>query len=153
MKALELQDRIVLEVFGKEECTPSYVAELLRQVADQIEFDGRKGGSYDDEYIGEPDKAEPYNILWERENREFGGFRMGNRSLISDAYYCTKEFFDVCTLSREDIEQQGFDASKLDADDMQRIANKQGDLINDCCDYWTALTAACEYWNVPRKEA
>jgi len=152
MKVLELKDRIVLEVFGKEECTPSYVAELLRQVADQIELDGRKGGSYDDEYIGEPDKAEPYNILWERENREFGGFRMGERSLISDAYYGTKEFFEVCSLSKEDIEQQGFDAGGLDADDMQRIASKQGDLIADCCDYWNALTAACEYWNVPRKE-
>lgn len=152
MEELKLTDRVVLEVFGKEECTRAYLAELLRQIADQIEFDGRKGGFYDDEYIGEPDSAEPYNILWERENMVFGGMRMGNRSLISDAYYGEKEFFEVCSVSKEDIEQAGFDSSKLSEEDMQRIASKQGDLITDCCDYWTALEGACEYWEVPTKE-
>lgn len=152
MGKVKLQDRIVLEVFGKEECTPAYVAELLRQIADQIEFDCRKGGSYDDEYIGEPDRAEPYDILWERECPNYGGFRIGNRSLIRDAYYGAKEFFEVCALSKEDIEQAGFDAGKLSEEDMQRIASKQGDLILDCCDYWTALEGACEYWEIPRKD-
>ena len=142
----------MLEVFGKEECTPAYVAELLRQVADQIELDGRKGGSYDDEYIGEPDSAEPYNILWERENMVFGGMRMGNRSLIRDAYYGAKEYFEVCSVSKEDIEHAGFDASKLTAEDMEHIATKAGDLILEGCDYWTGVVEAARYWNVPTKE-
>lgn len=63
-----------------------------------------------------------------------------------------RDYFNVSFVAREDIELAGFDASKLDADDMQRIASKMGDLICDCCDYWNALEAACDYWEIPRKE-
>jgi hypothetical protein len=147
-----LQDRVVLEVFGKEECTPAYVAELLRQVADQIELDGRRGGSYDDEYIGEPDKEEPYDIYWEHECKEYGGLRMGYRSLIRDAYYGAKQTFEVCCVEREDLENRDFDTSKLTNEDMERIAAKAGDLILEGCDYWTGVVEAARYWNVPIKE-
>lgn len=152
MEKLRLQDRIVLEVFGKKECTPAYVAELLRQIADQIEFDGRNGGSYDDEYIGEPDKSEPYDILWERECTAYG-FRMGDKSLIGMHYYGSekKDEFPVITLMREDLEQKGFDTSNLGDEWMEKIASKVGDILLDS-DYWDHLVWAAEYYKVPRKE-
>lgn len=144
MKELRLIERVVLEIKDAEveEATPNYVAGVLRRVADMIEA-GKKGDAY------MPDLG--VEVLWEHESKMYGGFPMGNRSLISDAYYGAKQYYEVCSLSKEDIEQQGFDASKLTAEDMQRIASKQGDLICDCCDYWTALDGACEYWDVPRK--
>lgn len=141
MKDFQLTDRVVVEVHG-EECTLEQMASALRAVAEMIE-QGRKGGEFP---IGNKG-----DLLWERECTNYG-FRMGNRSLIRDAYYGAKEFFEGCSLSKEDIEKAGFDASKLDAEDMEHIASKQGDLISDCCDYWTALEGACEYWDVPRKE-
>lgn len=145
MKELQLIDRVVVEIMDAEvyDCTNEYVASVLRSIADQI-VDGRKGGCYS------PD--ERFEALWEHECPNYGGFRMGNRSLIRDAYYGAKEYFEVCSVSKEDIEQAGFDASKLTAEDMERIASRQGDLIRDCCDYWTALEGACEYWAVPRKD-
>lgn len=143
MKELKLIDRVVVEIKGdgNEELKLSDIAYELRYIADQIE-DGISSG--DEEESGK-------EYMWEHECKHYGGFRMGNRSLICDAYYGAKEYFEVCSVSKEDIEQQGFDASGLDDDDMQRIASKQGDLITDCCDYWTALEGACEYWEVPRK--
>lgn len=63
-----------------------------------------------------------------------------------------EDFFEVCSISKEDIESQGFDSGSLDENDMVRIASKMDDLIRDCCDYWNALDAACEYWDVPTKE-
>lgn len=125
-----------------EECSLEQIAATLRAIAEMIE-QGRKGGEFPIGNAGD--------VLWEHECTDFG-FRMGNRSLISDAYYGAKEFFEVCSVSKEDIEHAGFDSSKLSEEDMQRIASKQGDLILDCCDYWTALEGACEYWEVPRKD-
>lgn len=142
MKELQLTDRVVVEVHG-EECTLEQIASALRAVAEMIE-QGRKGGEFPIGNAGD--------VLWEHECPNYGGLRIGKRSLIRDAYYGAKEFFEVCSVSKEDIEQEGFDASKLTAEDMERIASKQGDLICDCCDYWTALEGACEYWDVPRKE-
>ena len=142
MKQLQLIDRVVVEVHG-EECTLEQMAAALRAVAEMIE-QCRKGGEFP---IGNKG-----DLLWEYECPDNGGFRIGKRSLIRDAYYGAKEFFEVCSVSKEDIEHVGFDASKLHEDDMQRIASKQGDLILDCCDYWTALEGACEYWEIPRKE-
>lgn len=61
-------------------------------------------------------------------------------------------YFAVCCVAREDVEQQGFDSSNLSDEDMERIASKMDDLIREGCDYWNALDAACEYWEIPRKE-
>ena len=150
MKELKLQDRIVIEICGNGdgEYYPDFIEKLLSQIAFRIR-QGDKGGclSFDSEFS--PANTE---VLWEHECPNYGCFRMGNSSLIRDAYYGAKEFFEVCALSKEDIEQAGFDASKLDAEDMERIASRQGDLISDCCDYWTALEGACEYWELPRKD-
>ena len=148
MKELKLKDRIVIEICGNGEYYPEFIEKLLSQIAFQIK-DGHKGGSMSWDSEGNPANIE---VLWERECPNYGGFHMGNRSLIRDTYYGAKEFFDVCSVSKDDIEQAGFDSSKLTAEDMQRIASKQGDLMTDCCDYWTALEGACEYWEIPRKD-
>ena len=146
MKELKLIDRVVVEVMDAvcDDCPNSYVAAKLREVADLIES-CVKGGDLA--------KIENFDqeVLWEHEMKRYGGFKMGTQSLIRDAYYGAKEFFEVCSLSKEDIEAEGFDASELDDDDMARIADKMGDLIHDV-EYCYALRGACEYWNVPRKD-
>lgn len=63
-----------------------------------------------------------------------------------------EDFFEVCSVSIEDIERQGFDTGCFDENDMERIASKMDDLIREGCDYWNALDAACEYWEIPRKD-
>lgn len=141
---MKLTDRIVVEIKGEQAGTypPHFVAEQLRAIADAIET-GTKGNNYTDC---------SHEILWEYECPEYGGFKMGNRSLISDAYYGAKEYFEVCSVSKEDIEKQGFDARALTKEDMERIASKMNDLVCEGCDYWNAVDGACEYWKVPKKD-
>ena len=150
MKELKLIDRVVVEIKGDEgaECMASCIANHLRIVAEQIE-NGMKGDNY---VLERPSNGQKMEVLWERECPNYGGFHMGNRSLICDAYYGAKEYFEVCSVHKDDIEQLGFDSSKLSEEDMLRIASRQGDLMTDCCDYWTALEGACEYWEIPRKD-
>lgn len=143
MNELKLIDRVVVEIKSEGEPCPTDIANQLRLIALEIE-EGCSGRSRS--------YKNGCECLWQHETPEYGGFRMGNRSLICDAYYGAKEYYVVCSLSKDDIEQAGFDSSKLSEEDMQRIASKQGDLITDCCDYWTALEGACEYWEIPRKE-
>lgn len=142
MKELKLIDRVVVEIYGDGDMPLYDLANKLHLIADQIE----------DGIIGNSETEEGVELLWEHECQTIG-FKIGERSLIRDAYYGAKEFFDVCALSKEDIEKAGFDARKLDAYDMERIASRQGELIRDCCDYWTALEGACEYWELPRKDS
>lgn len=141
MKEFQLTDRVVVEVRG-EECSLEQVAATLRAVAEMIE-QGRKGGEFPIGNAGD--------VLWEHECTDYG-FRMGNRSLIGDAYYGTKQTFEVCCVEREDLENRDFDTSKLTNEDMERIANKAGDLILEGCDYWTGVVEAARYWDVPTKE-
>lgn len=141
MKQLQLVDRIVVEIMSSGDITSlSNLSDYLRRIADSID-DCRKGG-----------QTKPYEdteILWERESRDNGGFRMGNRSLIRDAYYGAKQTFEVCCVEREDLENLYFDTSKLSQEDMERIAAKAGDLILEGCDYWTGVEEAALYWEVP----
>lgn len=150
MKDFKLQDRIVIEICGNGdgEYYPEFIEKLLSQIAFRIR-NGNKGGSLS--WDGECNPANT-EVLWEHECPNYGGFHMGNRSLIRDAYYGAKEFFEVCSLSKEDIEQAGFDASKLTAEDMEHIAYEQGELICEGCDYWNGLDEACRQWEVPRKD-
>lgn len=150
MEKLILKDRIVIEINSEsgKEITSQFLYELLGTLAAQI-ADGHKGGSMSWDEKSIPASTE---VLWEHECREFGGFKMGDRSLIRDAYYGAKEFWEVSCVSKEDIEKEGFDASNLTDEDMTRIASHQDDLMKEGCDYWTALDGSCEYWEVPRKE-
>lgn len=142
MKELKLIDRVVVEIKGDDNASIWNVAEQLRRIADMIE-DGIEGGKY---YPNEDTE-----LLWEREHPENGGFRMGNRSLICDAYYGAKQTFEVCCVEREDLENRDFDTSELTNEDMQRIAGKAGDFILEGCDYWTGIVEAARYCGVPIK--
>lgn len=150
MKDLKLQDRIVIEICGNGdgEYYPEFIEKLLSQIAFRIK-DGDKGGSLFWDSECSPANTE---VLWEHECPNYGGFRMGSRSLIRDAYYGAKETFEVCCVEREDLENRDFDTSKLTNEDMERIANKAGDLILEGCDYWTGVVEAARYWDVPTKD-
>lgn len=64
----------------------------------------------------------------------------------------SKESFCISRLSREDLEEKGFDTSNIDDDTMQRIADKLGE---DYCEqlFWISLEIIAEEgFNIPRKE-
>ena len=155
MKELKLIDRVVVEIFAEQGNEFSYqlIAEQLHMIADAIE-EGRKGGNWHDEDLTQLHGVDgvPMEVLWEHESKGYGGFKIGARSLIRDAYYGAKHTFEVCCVEREDLENRDFDTSKLTAEDMERIAAKAGDLILEGCDYWTGVVEAARYWNVPTKE-
>lgn len=79
MKELKLIDRVVVEIKGEgnEELKLSDVAYELRYIADQIE-DGICSGD-------EEESSKEY--MWEYECKRYGGFRMGDKSLIGMHYY------------------------------------------------------------------
>lgn len=143
MERVRLIDRLVVEIRTTDKPCPTDIANQLRLIAMEIE----------DGYVGRNRTYQNGSeCLWQHESPEHGGFRMGDKSIIAENYYGQKEFWEVSVVSKEDIEKQGFDASKLTDEDMTRIASKQDDLMKEGCDYWTALDGSCEYWQIPRKE-
>lgn len=79
----------------------------------------------------------------------------GNIEFISDSIPVrtfSQESFCISRLSREDLEQRGFDTSDIDDKTMQRIADKLGE---DYCEqlFWISLDIIAEEgFNIPRKE-
>lgn len=62
-----------------------------------------------------------------------------------------KESFVISEVSREDLDELGYDASKVSDETMERLASKLGD---DYCEqlFWTSLKITAEYMNIPKKE-
>lgn len=61
-----------------------------------------------------------------------------------------KDSFKISSLSREDLENIGFDTSNVSDDTMERLAEKLGD---DYCEqlFWTSLEIIAEdYFNIPK---
>ena len=61
-----------------------------------------------------------------------------------------KESFVISELSREDLEEVGFDASNISDETMEKLANKLGD---DYCEYlfWTSLKINAEGLGLPKR--
>lgn len=61
-----------------------------------------------------------------------------------------KESFIITEVSREDLEDIGFDTSKVSDETMERLARKLGD---DYCEqlFWTSLEIMAEYFEIPKK--
>lgn len=62
-----------------------------------------------------------------------------------------KEFFEIASVSRADLETAGFNASKVDDDTMERLASKMGDDYLEQL-YWTSLKIIAEYLEIPKKK-
>ena len=62
-----------------------------------------------------------------------------------------KESFVITEVSREDLEEIGFDTSKVSDETMERLARKLGD---DYCEqlFWTSLEVMAEYLEIPKKD-
>ena len=62
-----------------------------------------------------------------------------------------KESFVISEVSREDLDELGYDAAKVSDETMERLASKLGD---DYCEqlFWTSLKITAEYMNIPKKE-
>ena len=61
-----------------------------------------------------------------------------------------KESFVISEVSREDLDELGYDAAKVSDETMERLASKLGD---DYCEqlFWTSLKITAEYMNIPKK--
>lgn len=90
MEQTKLIDRVVVEIMSHDgtELTARNIANQLRMVADEIE-EGTKGASYtDSDWTGDTTESKVnFEVLWEHECTDYGGFRMGDDSLIHKAYY------------------------------------------------------------------
>lgn len=62
-----------------------------------------------------------------------------------------KNEFIVSVLSREDFEEVEFDASNVDDETIQRIADKLGDLFCDQM-FWPALVYLASYHKIPHRK-
>ena len=62
-----------------------------------------------------------------------------------------KESFVISEVSREDLEELGFNTSEVSDENMEYLAKKLGD---DYCEqlFWTSLKITAEYMNIPKKE-
>ena len=61
-----------------------------------------------------------------------------------------KESFVISEVSREDLEEIGFDTSEVSDETMEYLARKLGD---DYCEqlFWTSLKIGAEYLEIPKK--
>ncbi len=62
-----------------------------------------------------------------------------------------KESFVISEVSREDLEELGFDTSEVSDETMEYLAKKLG---NDYCEqlFWTSLKITAEYMEIPKKK-
>lgn len=62
-----------------------------------------------------------------------------------------KESFVITSVSREDLEEIGFDTSEVSDETMEYLAKKLG---NDYCEqlFWSSLEIIAEYLEIPKKE-
>ena len=62
-----------------------------------------------------------------------------------------KESFVISEVSREDLEELGYDTSLVSDETMEYLAKKLG---NDYCEqlFWTSLDIIAEYMEIPKKE-
>lgn len=62
-----------------------------------------------------------------------------------------KEEFPISCLSREDLEEKGFDTSNVDDATMERLASKMGDDYNEQM-FWDVLPIHANYMDIPLRE-
>lgn len=62
-----------------------------------------------------------------------------------------KESFVITEVSREDLEELGYDTSEVPDETMEYLAKK---LANDYCEqlFWTSLDITAEYMEIPKKD-
>ena len=62
-----------------------------------------------------------------------------------------KESFVISEVSREDLEEIGFNTSEVSDETMEYLARKLGD---DYCEqlFWSSLKITAEYLEIPKKE-
>lgn len=153
MKEPKLIERVVLEIkseMGEDGLSLHHLADELRCIADEIE-DGMSAGD-------ETECGREY--LWEHECPRYGGFRMGDKSLICQDYYHSEPKPNilpdgehvVATINKQDLIDCGYDVSDLSDDDMQSIASRMGKAYHEgYCECWIEdLRSAADHYDVPR---
>ncbi len=62
-----------------------------------------------------------------------------------------KEFFEITSVSREDLEAKGFDTSKVSDEQMEELADKMAD---DYCEqlFWNSLYILAELQGIPKRK-
>lgn len=65
------------------------------------------------------------------------------RALVRD-HMTQPPIFEVLTVAREDIENQGYDAGSLSDDDMEKFADQLGESLMESGDYWSVIDTLAE---------
>lgn len=105
MKPLQLIDRVVVEIKSEGEPCPTEIANQLRLIALEIEegYSGRNR-SYQN----------GCECLWQHETPEYGGFRMGNKSLICMHYYGSEQKDAKYIIIAHNYDRENSDAYPVD---------------------------------------
>lgn len=61
------------------------------------------------------------------------------------------EFFEITSVSRDDLEAAGFDSSKVDDSTMEILAKRMADDYLEQL-YWISLKVMADYMDIPKKE-
>lgn len=96
-----------------------------------------------------------YVTIYDTDGRQicFSDIEYGHVTSITESIP-TRKFtgrpFHISSLSREDLEENGFDTSDVDDETMQRLADKLGD---DYCEqlFWVSLDIIAESMGIPKK--
>lgn len=136
---VQITASIYPQVYEKCECFTEASAEIIRLAK---KFEDELNWQDDDErdYLDELDKF--CNKYLEEIITE-----------SNPARTFSKDKFNISALSRDDLESIGFDASDVDDDTMERLADKLGE---DYCEqlFWTSLEIIAEEgFSIPRKES
>lgn len=112
MNELKLIDRVVVEIKSEDtqKVSNEWIARQLEMVAQRIR-DCYKGGTSDWEGNDIPENTE---LLWERECPDYGGFRMGNKSLICQYYYKSEPKPDKYIIIAHNYDRDNSDAYPVD---------------------------------------
>lgn len=128
MKDLQLTDRIVVEFTTHDDNIPNneFIAYNLRRIGSNIE-DCCCGGS---DKVEDMQNGGEYHILWEHESVSYGGFHMGDNSLVHDYYYDNKYSRDAAL--RSDIRDylSSFGDDELTPEQMQELFIQANQLLN-----------------------
>ena len=160
MEKLILKDRIVIEIRCQEdiELDNAQLCNIVQFVGHKINL-GHKGDAFMDELPNMP----KFEVLYEHESKEYGGFRiLSDKSLVGQFIYGSEPKptildageFSVASINRQDLRDFGYDPSKLKDDDMEAIASKMGKAYHEgYCECWGEdLRSAANHYDVPRKE-
>lgn len=153
----EIKQREISELIEKVKAAGGqYVFHKNEQPFVMVNYDGGPGdervGSVEVQTVSDHEFVVIYN--YDGEQIKLSDIAYGNIEFITQSIPVrtfSKKSFSISRLSREDLEEKGFDTSDVDDKTMERLASKLGD---DYCEqlFWESLEIIAESMGIPRRE-